>query len=54
MVGAEHAELGVARLHAPLELLQAPLVDGAKGLDRAHLRSPFILTGKTPGGLEPP
>ena len=36
MVGAEHAELGVAGRHAPLELLQAPLVDGAERLDRAH------------------
>src|ERR671925_523605 len=35
VVGAEHAELGVARLHAPLQLLQAPLVDGAERLD-AH------------------
>ncbi len=46
MVGAEHAELGVARLHAPLELLEAPLVDGAEGLDRAHLLPPFILTAR--------
>ena len=36
VVGAEHAELGVAGRHAPLELLQAPLVDGAERLDRAH------------------
>ena len=54
VVGAEHAELGVARLHAALELLEAALVDGAEGLDRAHLLPPFILYGKTPGGLEPP
>ena len=54
MVGAEHAELGVARLHAPLELLEAAFVDGAKGLDRAHLAPPSIVAGKTPGGIEPP
>ncbi len=42
MVGAEHAEVGVARLHASLELLEAPLVDGAKGLD-LHRASPFIV-----------
>ena len=33
VVGAEHAELGVTRLHASLQLLQAPLVDRAKCLD---------------------
>ena len=38
MVGAEHAELGLTGLHASLELLQAPLVDGTEGLD-LHLRS---------------
>jgi hypothetical protein len=43
MVGAEHAERGVARLHAALELLHAPLVDGAECLDRAHLVPRFIL-----------
>ena len=36
MVSAEDAELGIARLQAPLELLQAPRVHGAEGLDRAH------------------
>src|SRR5690348_775578 len=43
MVGAEDADLGVARLHAPLELVEAPLVDGAECLDRAHL-PPSILS----------
>jgi hypothetical protein len=33
MIGAEDAELGVARLHAALELLQASLVHCAEGLD---------------------
>ena len=33
VVGAEDAELGVARLHAALELLEAPLVDRAERLD---------------------
>ena len=46
VVGAEHAELGVARLHAPLELLQAPLVDGPERLDRGHLRPPCPLCDK--------
>ena len=36
MVGTEHAELGVTRRHASLQLLEAPLVDGAECLDRAH------------------
>jgi hypothetical protein len=29
----QHAELGVAGVHAALELLQAPLFDGAERLD---------------------
>ena len=33
MVGAEHAELRLTGRHAPLELLQAALVDGAERLD---------------------
>jgi len=41
VVGAEHAELGVARLHATLQLLQAPDVDEAERLDGAH---PFLLS----------
>ena len=54
MVGAEHAELGVARLHASLELLQAPLVDVAECLD-LHLVPPFHCPAlETPGGFEPP
>src|SRR5207247_3506364 len=36
VVCAENAERGVARLHAPLELLQAALVDRTERLDRAH------------------
>ena len=36
MVGAEHAEVGVAGLHAALELLEAALVDRAERLDLAH------------------
>ena len=36
VVGAEHAELGVARLHAPLQLVEAALVDSTERLDRAH------------------
>src|SRR5947207_2923647 len=38
VVGAEDAELGVARAHAALELGEAPLVDWAEGLD-LHLFS---------------
>ena len=37
MVGAENAELGVARLHAPLELLRGSARRRAERLDRAHL-----------------
>jgi hypothetical protein len=33
VVRAENAELGVTRLHAALELREAPLVHGAEGLD---------------------
>jgi hypothetical protein len=33
MVGAEYAELGVARLHAALELLEAAPVDGSERRD---------------------
>jgi hypothetical protein len=33
MVGAQDAELGVARRHAALELLEAALVHGAERLD---------------------
>jgi hypothetical protein len=36
MVGAEHAVVGVARVHAPLELREAALVDRPEGLDGAH------------------
>ena len=55
VVGAEHAELGVAGRHAALELLEAARVDVAEGLDRAH-RSllSYCRFGKTPGGVEPP
>src|SRR4029453_2588858 len=49
VVGAEHAELGGARLQAALELLQAPLVDGAECLDRAHSVPPFILSLRDTG-----
>jgi hypothetical protein len=34
MVGAEHAVTRVARGHAPLELLEAALVNRAERLDR--------------------
>src|SRR5207237_6459987 len=37
VVGTEDAELGVAGLHAPLQLVEASLVDGSERLDRAHL-----------------
>ena len=36
VIGAENAELGVAGLHAALELRQAARVHLAEGLDRAH------------------
>src|SRR2546425_1996334 len=44
MVGAEDTELGVAHLHAPLQLLQASLVNGAEGLDGAHCITPLPLS----------
>src|SRR5262249_34447258 len=50
MVGAEHAELGVARLHASLELVEAALVDVAEGLD-LHRRSPFMVVGRARGRI---
>ena len=39
VVGAEHAVLGVAGVHAALELLEAPLVDVAERLD-VHCSNP--------------
>src|SRR5262249_16208041 len=54
MIGAEHAEVGVAGRHAALELLEAARVDVAEGLDRAHW---FLLLSfssvETPDGFEP-
>ena len=48
MVRAEHAELGVARLHASLQLVEAPLVDGTEGLD-LHRASPSIVVARDTG-----
>ena len=56
MVGAENAELGVACLHAALELLEAALVDVAERLD-VHvsiLLSLLLFRQETPDGFEPP
>jgi hypothetical protein len=36
VIGAEHAELRVARVHAALQLREAAVVDRAEGLDRAQ------------------
>jgi hypothetical protein len=36
MIGAQHAMVGVAGGHAALELLEAPLVNGAECLDPRH------------------
>ena len=52
MVGAEHPELGVARRHAALELLEAALIDVAERLD-VHV-SILLLSlqiDKTPDGM---
>ena len=54
MVGAEHAELGVAGLHAALELLRLRSSTSPNVLIVLIFDPPFILSGKTPGGLEPP
>jgi len=43
MIGTEDAELRVARLHAPLQLRKAALVDDAECLDRAHAFTPSIV-----------
>ncbi len=55
MVGAEDAELGVARAHAALELLEAALVDRPERLDLHFSILLFrLLNGKeTPDGIEP-
>jgi hypothetical protein len=42
VVGAEHTELPIAGLHAPLQLVEAPLVDGSERLDRAHWCASFL------------
>ena len=41
VVGAEHAEVGVAGLHAPLELIEAAPVDRAERLDAHRHLLPF-------------
>src|ERR671935_3299242 len=48
MVGTEDAEVRVARVHAPLELVERPLVDRAERPDLAHLPT---LEGRTRGEL---
>src|SRR5262249_7920381 len=52
VIGAEHAELGVACGHAALQLPEAPLIHGAEGLDRAHVHS--ILVFARIGAMELP
>src|SRR5947209_9310714 len=42
VVGAQHAVVGVAGLHATLELLQAAFVDGAEGLDLHETYLPSV------------
>ena len=56
MIGAQHAELGIARGHAALELLEAARVHVTEGLDRPHSLAPLqlLMLQETPGGLEPP
>ena len=41
VVGAQHAELGVARRHAALQLREAALRPRGRSLDRAHSLHPF-------------
>ena len=41
VVGAEHAEVGIAGLHAPLELIEAAPVDRAERLDAHRHLLPF-------------
>ena len=55
MVGAENAELGVARRHAALQLLEAALVHVAERLDlHVSILLLRLQIDKTPGGIEPP
>jgi hypothetical protein len=43
VVGAQDSELGDAGVHAALELLQAPLVDGAERLDLHRAHPPLLM-----------
>ena len=50
VVGAEDAELRVAGRHAPLQLLEAPLIDAAERLDPTHGRLPVLSRTKAEAG----